>query len=120
MLKITVKEIIEANQIICSEYRNDHGIRDRNLLLSIPEGVNQSVFGEDAYPTIEDKIAFVVASIAKNHIFFDGNKRTASMIYIGLCDDYSIPSKSDDTLFDIILKIAEHKFDIEHAKNLLF
>ena len=37
----------------------------------------QSAFGEDLYPTIEDRAARLAYGIAKNHPFMDGNKRAA-------------------------------------------
>jgi death on curing protein len=35
------------------------------------------VLGEDAYPTVHVKAAAMLRSLARNHPFIDGNKRTA-------------------------------------------
>jgi death-on-curing protein len=37
----------------------------------------QSAFGEDAYPDIHPKAGALMHSLARNHAFEDGNKRTA-------------------------------------------
>jgi prophage maintenance system killer protein len=34
-----------------------------------------TAFGEDAYPTIHEKAAALLHSLARNHPFVDGNKR---------------------------------------------
>ncbi len=36
-----------------------------------------TVFGEDAYPTVEDKAAALLHSLVSNHALVDGNKRLA-------------------------------------------
>jgi len=36
----------------------------------------QSVFGEDAYSSVEEKAAHLLYFIIKNHLFNDGNKRS--------------------------------------------
>jgi death-on-curing protein len=38
-----------------------------------------SAFGEDAYPTVWEKAAALLQSLACNHAFVQGNKRTAWM-----------------------------------------
>ncbi|ATC60221.1 virulence protein RhuM/Fic/DOC family protein [Vibrio anguillarum] len=58
--------------------------RDRGAggLCSIFGNLNQSVFGEDAYPTIESKAAHLLYFCVKNHIFSDGNKRSAAFLFV--------------------------------------
>ncbi|MEZ8238591.1 MULTISPECIES: RhuM family protein [Vibrio] len=57
--------------------------RDRGAggLSSIFGNLNQSVFGEDAYPTIESKAAHLLYFCVKNHVFNDGNKRSAAFLF---------------------------------------
>lgn len=58
--------------------------RDRGAggLSSIFGNLNQSVFGEDAYPTIESKAAHLLYFCVKNHVFSDGNKRSAAFLFV--------------------------------------
>nr|WP_319455134.1 MULTISPECIES: Fic family protein [unclassified Mycobacterium] len=51
--------------------------RDFGLLDSATTRPQATVFGEDAYPTVHEKAAAVLHSLARNHPFIDGNKRTA-------------------------------------------
>lgn len=54
-----------------------HCVRDWGLLQSAAERPRASVFGVDAYPTLLEKAAALIHSIARNHALIDGNKRTA-------------------------------------------
>lgn len=47
--------------------------------------VNGCYASVDYYESLEDKIAPIVRALIKNHYFFDGNKRTALVVFIGLC-----------------------------------
>lgn len=44
--------------------------------------LDQSVFGEPAYPTIEAKAAHLLYFVIKNHPFTDGNKRSAAFLFV--------------------------------------
>lgn len=44
--------------------------------------ISQTVFGELAYPTIEEQAAQLLYSIIKGHAFSDGNKRIGSFIFV--------------------------------------
>ena len=57
--------------------------RDRgDGLESLLGNLDQSVFGEPAYPTVESKAAHLLYFVAKNHPFADGNKRSAAYLFI--------------------------------------
>lgn len=44
--------------------------------------LDQSVFGESAYPTVETKAAHLLYFIIKNHPFSDGNKRSGAFLFV--------------------------------------
>jgi death-on-curing family protein len=44
--------------------------------------INQTVFGQLAYPTIEEQAAQLLYSIIKGHAFSDGNKRIGSFLFV--------------------------------------
>ena len=52
-------------------------LRDAGLLESAAHRPSAAMFGEEAYPDPIDKAAALLQSLAINHPFFDGNKRTA-------------------------------------------
>jgi len=65
----------QATQLFAQE-------KEKDALAGIFGNVFQSVFGEDAYPTIEEKAAHLLYFIVKNHSFNDGNKRTGAFAFI--------------------------------------
>jgi death-on-curing family protein len=65
----------QATQLFAQE-------KEKDALAGIFGNVFQSVFGEDAYPTIEEKAAHLLYFIVKNHPFNDGNKRTGAFAFI--------------------------------------
>lgn len=57
--------------------------RDRGEgLAAILGNLQQSVFGEPAYPTIESKAAHLLYFMVKNHPFTDGNKRSGAFLFV--------------------------------------
>jgi len=76
--------------------------------------VFQTVFGQDAYPTIEEKAANLIYFIIKNHPFNDGNKRTAAFSFIWFLQKSGMSFKTKITpeaLTALTLLIAESKPD---------
>jgi len=70
-------ELINIAVIETLSPQEQAGVKDRNLLRSAIDRPKQSVFGEDAYPTIYNKAAALFESLAQNHPFHNGNKRVA-------------------------------------------
>jgi len=62
-------------------------VRDFGLLDAAVARPQSTVFGLDAYPDIFLKAAALLHSIARNHAFVDGNKRTAwasAWVFLGV------------------------------------
>ncbi|MFF7362491.1 type II toxin-antitoxin system death-on-curing family toxin [Streptomyces sp. NPDC008125] len=55
----------------------EHSVRDLGLLVSAIERPRTDVFGAELYPTLHEKAAALLHSVARNHALIDGNKRTA-------------------------------------------
>ena len=51
-------------------------------LVGIFGNLEQSVFGEPAYPSIESKAAHLLYFVVKNHPFSDGNKRSGAFLFV--------------------------------------
>ncbi|SEA95546.1 virulence protein RhuM/Fic/DOC family protein [Alkalimonas amylolytica] len=51
-------------------------------LASIWGNLQQTVFGEEAYPSVESKAAHLLYFVVKNHPFSDGNKRSAAFLFV--------------------------------------
>lgn len=85
MRYVTVDELVYINeQVVTGEaihtiVEGKRAVRDMGLLEAAAARPEASAFGEDAYPTLNEKAAVLLHSIARNHPFADGNKRTATV-----------------------------------------
>ncbi|UQZ84260.1 Toxin Doc [Paenibacillus konkukensis] len=79
---LTKEEVISAHYFMMKKMNDAEqaGVKDHGLLESAVHRPQQSVFGEDAYPTLFDKAAALLESLVKNHCFHNGNKRTAYLV----------------------------------------
>ena len=78
--------------------------------------IYQTAFGEEVYPSIEEKASNLLYFIVKNHSFSDGNKRIAAAIFVYFMQKNSLLYKldgskkiADNTLVAITLMIAESR-----------
>lgn len=85
-----------------------------NSFKGILGSVSQTVFGELAYPTIEEQATQLLYSIIKGHPFSDGNKRIGSFIFVWFLEQnkYHLNDKgerkiNDNTLVTIALTVAQ-------------
>ena len=76
--------------------------------------LDQSVFGEPAYPTVESKAAHLLYFVVKNHPFADGNKRSGAFLFVDflhrndrLLDNRGEPVINDTGLAALTLLVAE-------------
>jgi death-on-curing protein len=82
MRYLTLSELIYINGRLLNNAQIMTGkqkVRDLILLEAAAARPATSAFGEDAYATLEEKAAALFHSIARNHPFTDGNKRTATV-----------------------------------------
>lgn len=57
--------------------------------------IYQTAFGEDVYPSVEEKAANLLYFLVKDHPFFDGNKRIAASMFVWFLDINDILYKTD-------------------------
>lgn len=76
--------------------------------------LEQTVFGEPAYPTIESKAAHLLYFVVKNHPFADGNKRSGAFLFVDflhrngrLLNAQEQPVINDTGLAALTLLVAE-------------
>ena len=70
---LTVEDLLEIARGVLDVVE----VRDIGLLASAAGRPQTTVFGEDAYPTLAEKAAALMHSVARNHALVDGNKRLA-------------------------------------------
>ena len=89
--------------------------KSEGVLKGIIDSVYQSAFGEDAYPSVEEKAANLLYFIVKDHPFIDGCKRIAASIFIYFLNQNNLLFRdgkkiiSESTLVAITLLLAESK-----------
>src|SRR3982750_1718122 len=85
MRYVTVDELVYINQqvvtgeAIHSIVEGKGAVRDMGLVGASAARPMASAFGQDAYMTLGEKAAVLLHSVARNHPFADGNKRTATV-----------------------------------------
>lgn len=95
-------------------------VRDRKLLRSAADRPSIRVFGEEQFPTIIDKAAALLHSVAYHHLFSDGNKRTAQEAVLMFFDanGYQATWQNQEAV-DFILEIAQGQHDVEAVSEWL-
>lgn len=91
-------------------------VRDVGLLESAAMRPQTSVFGDDAYPTLDEKAAALLESIVRNHPLIDGNKRlgwiAAKTFYV--MNGVALPAPHD-AAYDLVIGIAEGRVDYHES-----
>jgi prophage maintenance system killer protein len=87
-------------------------------LAALLGNLDQTVFGEPAYPTVEAKAAHLLYFVIKNHPFADGNKRSGAFLFVDflnrnarLLDAAGQPVINDIGLAALALLVAESSAD---------
>ncbi len=90
----------------------DVEVRDIGLLESAAARPRSTVFGDDAYPSVHDKAAALLHSVARNHPLVDGNKRlslAATIAFYGL--NGMRLTLSNDEAYELVMAIASGQLD---------
>ncbi len=105
-LKRNLKNKGEASELFGNE-------KDKSFE-GILGSISQTVFGELAYPTVEQQAAQLLYSIIKGHAFTDGNKRIGSFVFVWFLEQNNIHLTKDgyrkvneNTLVALALAVAQ-------------
>lgn len=113
---LDLHDLIEIGKSLIGNFR----IRDKGLLESAVMRPQTTIYGEDAYPTFEEKVASIIHSLARNHALIDGNKRiawSAGRIFC-LMNGRDLKMPIDDAE-KLILDIATGDIDIAEITEIL-
>lgn len=113
--RITYEECIEMVGKMRDSFNSDvFGVeKEDGKVAGIIAAVYQSVFGQDAYPSLEEKAANLLYFMIKDHPYADGCKRIAASLFLEFLDKNNALFQegkkrlSDGTLVAITLMIAE-------------
>ena len=87
--------------------------KEKGKVEGILAAVYQSIFGQDAYPSLEEKAANLLYFMIKDHPYADGCKRIAASLFLEFLDKNNALFQdgekrlSDGTLVAVTLMIAE-------------
>jgi death-on-curing protein len=106
---LTVEEVAQIN----ADLTGAALLRDAGLLASAVGRPAQTVFGNDAYHDLYTKVAALFESLACNHAFTDGNKRTAVVAAIHMLNWNGYDFIASDTeVVDVAVATAQHQVDL--------
>lgn len=109
MIYLTLPELLRvAEQVLGPDMK----IRDLGLLEAALARPQTTAFGADAYPTLDEKAAALLHSLARNHALVDGHKRLALS---GLIAFYGVNGRrlilTNDAAYELVMTIASGELD---------
>jgi death-on-curing protein len=103
MIYLTLGELLHVAERTLGELL----VRDHGLLESALARPQTSVFGSDAYPTVVEKAAALLHSLARNHALVDGNKRLAlagTIAFLGM-NGWRLTLTNDEA-YELVMAVA--------------
>ena len=108
MIYLTVPELLHVAERVLDKVM----VRDHGLLESALGRPQATVFGADAYPSLDAKAAALLHSLARSHALVDGNKRLALAALIAF---YGVNGRrltlTNDAAYDLVIKVATGQLD---------
>jgi death-on-curing protein len=109
MIYLTLAELLRVAERVLGP---DVKIRDIGLLEAALARPQTTAFGADAYPTLDEKAAALLHSLARSHALVDGNKRLALS---GLIAFYGVNGRrlilTNDAAYELVMAIASGELD---------
>lgn len=105
------EQLLALNKQAVVELGGNAGIQSPRAFEVVLEQPKQVVFGQEVYPTVWLKAAYMMQQIIKTPVFVDGSKRTAGLVvlhflqqngYQPVGDDYN--EVAQDFIFEMVQK----------------
>lgn len=110
MKKLTLNEILIFHSKILNKTGGRDGLRDKSLLESAINQIEQTFEGKDLYPTVTNKVSVMTYSLINNHAFVDGNKRIGiAVMLITLKINFIEISYTQKELIELGMGVASGK-----------
>lgn len=109
MIYLTLPDLLHVAERTLGD---DPLVRDPGLLQAALARPRSTAFGADAYPSLVEKAAALLHSLARNHALVDGNKRlslAATIAFLGV--NGRRLTLSNDEAYDLIIAVAEGELD---------
>ncbi|MDJ0377541.1 type II toxin-antitoxin system death-on-curing family toxin [Cryobacterium sp. PH31-L1] len=113
-------EYIEPEQAVATVAHLGLHIRDKGLLFSALARPAASMFGEEAYATLELKAAALFSSLAQNHPLFDGNRRLSWILTLAFLrlNGIRVVMPTDDA-FALVRAVAQSGKELDEIAAVL-
>lgn len=111
-------EYLEPEDALRVVERFGFHIRDAGLLASALARPSASMFGEDAYASLDLKAAALLESLVRNDPLVDGNKRTGwtLMVLFLWINGYQHDFPTEDA-FELVVGVAEGTIQLAEAER---
>lgn len=122
IIHLSTNQVIAINTIQIQIYspKEQIGVKEPGLLDSALHRPKQTIFEQDAYPSIYDKAAALTESLAKNHAFHNANKRTALASLIIFLKLNGYKWTMDDTSEQyFIVNIVNHVYEFQEMVSII-
>lgn len=95
-------------------------VRELGLLGASAARPQTIAFGFEPYPTVAEKAAALLVSIALNHALLDGNKRLALAAALVFCSVNTgrEPVMTNDEAYDLVIAVVEHQIDVPEVAEV--
>ncbi|HEY44264.1 MAG TPA: type II toxin-antitoxin system death-on-curing family toxin [Anaerolineae bacterium] len=111
----TLEQIVEINRRMIEtsggSFTPPDNLRNRDSLEYVLIAIRFPVFDHDLFATIKHKAAALSYEIIKSHVFFDGNKRTASHVSFMFLRSNNVPIFLDKSIEVIAIEVASGSAD---------
>ena len=114
---LTIAEVRAIHDAEVTKTDEDVAVLNYSHLEAAVARPKTELIGGDAYPSVEAKAAAYVESLACNHAFVEGNKRTAAVVMIVFLERNGLLfDATNDELFEFVRDVSlgregPHNFD---------
>jgi death-on-curing protein len=111
---LSPEQVLFIHSRIIDTTGGSHGIRDIGLLQSSVSRPKATFDGKDLYPDVFRKAAALMESLARDHPFIDGNKRTAitsTAIFLGMNGYRLETTQKELERFTLSVAVGRVQFD---------
>ena len=93
---LTRDELLALNKHAVEALGENAGIQSPRAFEVVIEQPKQVVFGQEVYPTVWLKAAYMMQQIIKTPVFVDGSKRTAGLVVLRFLQENGYQPLGDD------------------------
>lgn len=108
---LTRDELLALNKHAVEALGGNAGIQSPRAFEVVIEQPKQVVFGQEVYPTVWLKAAYMMQQIIKTPVFVDGSKRTAGLVVLRFLQEngyqpsgYDYNEVAQDFIFEMVQK----------------